>query len=100
MAAHLMTRALDTVGVQAHWSDPASEEHGEPLLDGLPFEPGQPVEMLVVSQTAGPATAGSEGFARAVMFHSHQMRTSISPLFKHFQIRKDEIGLPPCYTGV
>ena len=62
-----MTRALYTEGVQAHWGETTVGEHGEPLLDGLPFEPGQPVEMLVVSKTAGPATAGSEGFATAAI---------------------------------
>jgi hypothetical protein len=95
-----MTRALYTEGVQAHWGETTVGEHGEPLLDGLPFEPGQPVEMLVVSKTAGPATAGSEGFATAAISCSHHMLTSISPLFKHFQIRKGEMPRLPCYTGV
>src|ERR1017187_893154 len=36
----------------------------------------------------------------AAMFHSLQLLTSISSLFKHFQIRKVGIGRLPCYTGV
>jgi hypothetical protein len=44
--------------MQAHWTETTVGEHGELVLDGLPFECGQPVEVLVVSKTAG-STAGS-----------------------------------------
>lgn len=40
---------LYTDGVEAHWRETTVGEHGELVLDGLPFEPGQPVEVLVVS---------------------------------------------------
>src|ERR1019366_1922310 len=71
---------------------------------GLPFEPGQPVEMLVVSQTAGPATAGSEGFARA----RHILFTPPAHLdFPSFQALPDPEGRNPpaavlyrCLAGV
>ena len=46
-----------TEGVQAHWRETTIGEHGELLLDGLPFEPGQPVEVLVISKPAGSTTA-------------------------------------------
>ena len=48
---------LYTVDVQAHWSETTVGEHGEIVLEGLPFEPGQPVEVLVVSKTVESATA-------------------------------------------
>ena len=46
-----------TEGVQAHWRETTLGEHGELLLEGLPFEAGQPVEVLVISKSAGSATA-------------------------------------------
>jgi hypothetical protein len=36
-------------------------------LEGLPFEPGQPVEVLVVSKTAGSATAGDRSLRESVL---------------------------------
>jgi hypothetical protein len=39
-------------------------------------------------------------YRRAGISCSQQTRTSISPIFNHFQIRKAEIGRTPCYTGV
>jgi hypothetical protein len=38
--------------VQAHWRETTVGEHGELVLEGLPFEPGQPVQVLVVSKAA------------------------------------------------
>ena len=50
---------LYTEGVQAFWRDTAAGAQGDLRLEGLPFEPGQPVEVLVISKTAGSAaTAG------------------------------------------
>jgi hypothetical protein len=43
--------------VQAHWRETTVGEHGELVLEGLPFEPGQPVEVLVVSKAAVSAAA-------------------------------------------
>src|SRR5450759_2851498 len=37
---------------------------------------------------------------RAGISCSPQTRTSISPIFNHFRIRRAEIGRTPCYTGV
>jgi hypothetical protein len=36
-------------------------------LDGLPFEPGQPVEVLVVSKTAGSTTAAGRSLRDSVL---------------------------------
>jgi hypothetical protein len=44
--------------VQAHWRETTVGEHGELVLEGLPFEPGQAVEVLVVSKTTGSTKGG------------------------------------------
>ena len=54
-------------GVQAHWRETTVGEHGELVLNGLPFEPGQPVEVLVVSKTAGPKTSNSRSLRGSVL---------------------------------
>jgi PIN domain nuclease of toxin-antitoxin system len=56
-----------TEGVQAHWRQTTVGEHGELVLEGLPFEPVQPVEVLVVSKTAGSATAASRSLRDSVL---------------------------------
>jgi hypothetical protein len=53
--------------VQAHWRETTVGEHGELLLEGLPFEAGQPVEVLVISKRAGPATAGDRSLRNSVL---------------------------------
>ena len=58
---------LYTEGVQAHWRETTVGEHGEVVLEGLPFEPGQPVEVLVVSKTVGSATIGSRSLRDSVL---------------------------------
>ena len=58
---------LHTEGVQAHWRETTAGEHGELVLDGLPFEPGQPVEVLVVSKTAGSTTAAGRSLRDSVL---------------------------------
>jgi hypothetical protein len=52
--------------VQAHWTETTVGEHGELVLEGLPFEPGQPVEVLVLSKTAG-STTGSQSLRDSVL---------------------------------
>jgi hypothetical protein len=48
--------------MQAHWTTTTVGEHGELVLEGLPFEfVGQPVEVLVVSKTANPAAGSLRG---------------------------------------
>jgi hypothetical protein len=58
---------LYTEGVQAHWRETTVGEHGELVLYGLPFEPGQPVEVLVVSKTAGSTTAAGRSLRDSVL---------------------------------
>jgi hypothetical protein len=53
--------------VQAHWRETTVGENGDLVLEGLPFEPGQPVEVLVVSKTAGSKTAGSRSLRDSVL---------------------------------
>lgn len=36
--------------MQAHWRLTTVGEHGELVLEGLPFDPGQPVEVLVLAK--------------------------------------------------
>ena len=54
-------------GVQAHWRETTVGEHGDVVLEGLPFEPGQPVAVLVVSKTAGLTTAGGRSLRDSVL---------------------------------
>ena len=60
-------RIFYTEGVEAHWRKTTVGEHGELVLDGLPFEPGQPVEVLVVSKSAGPTTATDGSLRNSVL---------------------------------
>jgi hypothetical protein len=53
--------------VQAQWRETTVGEHGELVLEGLPFEAGQPVEVLVVSKTAGSPTAGGRSLRESVL---------------------------------
>jgi hypothetical protein len=56
-----------TESVKAHWTETTVGEHGELVLDGVPFAPGQPVEVLVVSKTAGSTTAGGRSLRDSVL---------------------------------
>ena len=58
---------LYTGGVQAHWRESTVGEHGELVLEGLPFSPGHPVEVLVVSKTATLTTTGGGGLRDSVL---------------------------------
>jgi hypothetical protein len=58
---------LYTEGVQAHWRETTVGQYGEILLEGLPFEAGQPVEVLVISNTAGSTAAGDRGLRNSVV---------------------------------
>ena len=60
-------KILYTEGVQAHWTEMIVGEHGELVLQSLPFEPGQPVEVLVVSKSAVPKTAGGPSLRDSVL---------------------------------
>lgn len=53
--------------MEAHWRETTIGEHGELVLGGLPFEPGQPVEVLVVSKTIGPVTVSMESLRDSVL---------------------------------
>ena len=53
--------------MQAHWRETKVGEHGDLLLKGLPFEPGQPVEVLVVSKTAGSTVTGGRSLRDSVL---------------------------------
>ena len=70
LAATSHGKILYTEGVQAHWRETTVGEHGELVLEGLPFEPGQPVEVLVVSKTTGSTTPGGRSLRDSVIeFH-------------------------------
>jgi hypothetical protein len=56
--------------MQAQWRETTVGEHGELVLEGLPFKPGQPVDVLVVSKTAGSTPAGGRSLRESVLdFH-------------------------------
>ena len=54
-------------GVQAQWRETTVGEHGELVLKGLPFEAGEPVEVLVVSKAAGSTTPGGQSLRESVL---------------------------------
>ena len=56
-----------TDDVEAHWRETTVGEHGELVLEGLPFEPGQPVEVLVVSKTARIGHVGGRSLRDSVL---------------------------------
>ena len=64
---HNISRSSILKGVQAHWRETTVGEHGELVLEGLPFEPGQPVDVLVVSKTAGSTTGGGRSLRDSVL---------------------------------
>ena len=64
---HDCFRFIYNWGVQAHWRETTVGEHGDLILKGLPFEPGQPVEVLVVSKTAGSTTLGGQSLRESVL---------------------------------
>jgi hypothetical protein len=49
--------------VAASWIEATVGEHGELVLENLPFKPGQPVEVLVVSRIA-PSSGGKTATLR------------------------------------
>ena len=53
--------------MEAHWRETTVGDNGELVLDGLPFAPGQPVEVLVVSKSAGPRTAAGGSLRDSVL---------------------------------
>jgi hypothetical protein len=53
--------------VQAQWRETTVGEHGELVLKGLPFEPGEPVEVLVVSKAATSTAAGGQSLRESVL---------------------------------
>jgi hypothetical protein len=52
--------------VQAQWRETTVGEHGEVVLQDLPFAPGEPVEVLVVSKTAGSTADGGQSLRDSV----------------------------------
>ena len=62
--------------MQAHWRETTVGEHGEVILEGLPFEPGQPVEVLVVSKGARLATPGDGTLRDSVL----EFREPLEPI--------------------
>ena len=53
--------------VQTYWRDAAVGAQGDLRLEGLPFEPGQPVEVLVISKAPGPATGAGRSLRGSVV---------------------------------
>ena len=92
---------LYTEGVQAHWRETTVGEHGELVLEDLPFEPGQPVEVLVVSKTTGSTTAGG-GEAFEIRLLSSMSRSSLlpanadSPVTRRARRLQTRRSLPTC----
>jgi hypothetical protein len=66
VSQHISRPILYNESVQAQWRETTVGEHGELVLHGLPFAPGQPVEVLVVSKTAASTTAGGRSLRDSV----------------------------------
>jgi hypothetical protein len=56
-----------TEGVKGHWTEATIGQHGELVLEHLPFEPGQPVEVLVRSKTVSPSPNPNGGLRGSVL---------------------------------
>jgi hypothetical protein len=59
-----------TDDVEAHRTEATVGEHGTLLLQNLPFEPGQPVEVLVVSKRRTEAEEPSRSLLGSVLLYS------------------------------
>lgn len=57
----------DNCIMQAQWRETIVGQHGKLVLEGLPFQPGQPVEVLVVSKSLLPATAEHKSLQNSVL---------------------------------
>ena len=55
--------------MEAHWRETTVGEHGELVLEGLPFKPDQPVDVLVVSKAVGSTAAGQDLRGSVLEFH-------------------------------
>ena len=53
--------------MQAFWKNTAVGAQGDLRLEGLPFEPGQPVEVLVISKPVGSAAAAGASLRDSVL---------------------------------
>jgi hypothetical protein len=53
--------------VQSHWIETTVGERGELRLEGLSFDAGQPVEVLVISKGAGTTPVGSDSLRGSVL---------------------------------
>jgi hypothetical protein len=60
-------RSSYTKGVRAHWRETRVGEHRELVLEDLPFEPGQTVEVLVISKVAGSTRTSADGLRGSVL---------------------------------
>jgi hypothetical protein len=45
--------------VEAHWTEATVGSDGKLVLSGVPFSPGESVEVLIVAKNAPPSHAGS-----------------------------------------
>ena len=70
-APHELT--LYTKVVQAHRRDAAVGAQGDLHLEGLPFAPGEPVEVLVISKIAGSTTAADNSLRDSVLEYRDPM---------------------------
>jgi hypothetical protein len=68
--AKIRRNSIPGPALQAHWRETTVGEQGELVLEDLPFEPGQPVEVLVVSKTARLTTAGGQSLRDSVLERS------------------------------
>ena len=67
ISPHIPWQIFYTEGVEAHWRETTVGEHGELVLEGLPFDPGQAVEVLVVSKASGSTGAGALSLQGSVL---------------------------------
>jgi hypothetical protein len=53
--------------VRPHWIETTVGDHGELRLEGLPFDPGQAVEVLVLPKGVGLKSAGNDSLMGSVL---------------------------------
>lgn len=53
--------------MQAEWRETTVGEHGEVVVEGLPFDPGQTVEVLVISKSPLPIKGADRTLHNSVL---------------------------------
>ena len=76
-ACGLIREIFYTESVQTHWRQTTVGEHGYLVLEDLPLEAGQPVEVLVIPKNVGLEMTGDRSL-RGSVFEYHEPFESVA----------------------